>query len=232
MDLFVNFIQSKAEANRSRQNININILNILNSIIQELNNDLEQVVENQGNQEDNYKPATKEFIDSLEEVEIDRDDITCSICLEEFKKGEKCIRLPCQEPHYFHTNNENCLGIKKWLEKSNTCPMCRTEFPCVEAPRLEINVEEIDQRLETVLNGILQRQGAPLPRHIHILNPARFNPGSTWRAQQPPRPPPPRAVVPHLRHRRTPPAPRSCGWQAYRNPPLPEQPAALCRAPY
>ena len=83
MDLFVNFIQSKAEANRSRQNININILNILNSIIQELNNDLEQVVENQGNQEDNYKPATKEFIDSLEEVEIDRDDITCSICLEE-----------------------------------------------------------------------------------------------------------------------------------------------------
>ena len=181
MDLFVNFIQSKAEANRSRQNININILNILNSIIQELNNDLEQVVENQGNQEDNYKLATKEFIDSLEEVEIDRDDITCSICLEEFKKGEKCIRLPCQEPHYFHTNNENCLGIKKWLEKSNTCPMCRTEFPCVEAPRveqprLEINVEEIDQRLETVLNGILQRHAVPIPRHIHIFNPARFNP--------------------------------------------------------
>ena len=65
MDLFVNFIQSNAEADRSRQNINI-----LNSIIQELNNDLEQVVENQetqGEQEDNYKPATKEFIDSLEE---------------------------------------------------------------------------------------------------------------------------------------------------------------------
>ena len=171
MDLFVNFIQSNAEANRSRQNINI-----LNSIIQELNNDLEQVVENQGNQEDNYKLATKEFIDSLEEVEIDRDDITCSICLEEFQKGEKCIRLPCQEPHYFHSNNENCLGIKKWLEKSNTCPMCRTEFPCVEPSRPGINIEEIDQRLETVLNGILQGQGAPLPRHIHIFNPVRFNP--------------------------------------------------------
>ena len=39
----------------------------------------------------------------------------CTICLEEFQKGEKCIRLPCQEPHYFHTNNEHCLGIKKWL---------------------------------------------------------------------------------------------------------------------
>ena len=76
----------------------------------------------------------------------------------------------------FHTNNENCLGIKKWLEKSNTCPMCRTEFPCVEAPRLEINVEEIDQRLETVLNGILQRHAVPIPRHIHIFNPARLNP--------------------------------------------------------
>ena len=179
MDLFVNFIQSKAEANRSRQNININILNILNSIIQELNNDLEQVMdnqENQGEQGDSYKPATKEFIDSLEEVEIDRDDITCSICLEEFQKGEKCIRLPCLEPHYFHSNNEHCLGIKKWLEKSNTCPMCRTEFPCVEPSRPGINIEEIDQRLETVLNGILQGPGAPLPRHIHIFNPVRFNP--------------------------------------------------------
>ena len=179
MDQFVNFIQSNAEANRSRQNINI-----LNSIIQELNNDLEQVMENQGGetqenqgeQEDNYKPATKEFIDSLEEVEIDRDDITCSICLEEFQKGEKCIRLPCQEPHYFHANNEHCLGIKKWLEKSNTCPMCRTEFPCVESshveqPRQVINIEEIDQRLETVLNGILQRETTQLPRHIHIFSP-------------------------------------------------------------
>ena len=184
MDQFVNFIQSNAEANRSRQNINI-----LNSIIQELNNDLEQVMENQenetqenqGEQEDNYKPATKEFIDSLEEVEIDRDDITCSICLEEFQKGEKCIRLPCQEPHYFHSNKEKCLGIKKWLEKSNTCPMCRTEFPCaepsrIEQPRQQINIEEIDQRLETVLNGILQRETTQLPRHIHIFNPARLNP--------------------------------------------------------
>jgi len=183
MDQFVNFIQSNAEANRSRQNINI-----LNSIIQELNNDLEQVVENQADEtqenetqenqgeQESYKPATKEFIDSLEEVEIDRDDITCSICLEEFQKGEKCIRLPCQEPHYFHANNEHCLGIKKWLEKSNTCPMCRTEFPCFEPPHVEqprqvINIEEIDQRLETVLNGILQRETTQLPRHIHIFSP-------------------------------------------------------------
>ena len=150
----------------------------MNSIIQELNNDLEHAVEtqtneNQASQDENYKPATKEFIDSLEEVEIDREDITCSICLEEFQKGEKCIRLPCQEPHYFHTNNEHCLGIKKWLEKSNTCPMCRTEFPCVEPPRPEINIEAIDQRLENVLNGILQRGGT---RNIHIFNPIQFNP--------------------------------------------------------
>ena len=169
MDQFVNFIQSNNGANQERRNINI-----LNTIIQELNSDLEQVAETQEDQKNEYKPATKEFIDSLAEIEIDRDDITCSICLEEFKKGEKCIKLPCSEPHYFHTNNEHCLGIKKWLEKSNTCPMCRKEFPCVEPPRQEININEIDQRLETILNGILQRQDAPVPRHIHILNPARL----------------------------------------------------------
>ena len=31
--------------------------------------------------------------------------------------------------NYFHVNNDNCPGIKNWLETNNTCPLCRTEFP-------------------------------------------------------------------------------------------------------
>lgn len=169
MEQFVNFINSNNAVNSERRN-----LDILNTIIQELSNNLEQSNENEQSQGNEYKPATKEFIDSLKEIEIDKDDISCSICLEEFKKGDKCIKLPCPDPHYFHTNNENCLGIRKWLEKSNTCPMCRTEFPCDESPRQEINIHELDQRVETILNDILRRQVLPVPRHIHILNPARL----------------------------------------------------------
>ena len=67
MDQFVNFIQSNNGANQERSNINI-----LNTIIQELNSNLELVAETQENQGNDYKPATKEFIDSLEEIEIDR----------------------------------------------------------------------------------------------------------------------------------------------------------------
>ena len=74
--------------------------------------------------------ASVEFIQSLKESTIDQDNITCSICLEGFKENEKCIQLPCKDnPHYFHAGNENCPGIIEWLNKSNTCPLCRTEFP-------------------------------------------------------------------------------------------------------
>ena len=27
--------------------------------------------------------------------------------------------------HIFHSGNEMCSGIKPWLERNNTCPMCR-----------------------------------------------------------------------------------------------------------
>lgn len=44
---------------------------------------------------------------------------SCSICLEEMCGGGKeLVGLPCQ--HVFH---ENC--ILQWLEKTNSCPLCR-----------------------------------------------------------------------------------------------------------
>ena len=55
-------------------------------------------------------------------------DDSCSICLEDFKLNDECIVLDCNEnKHIFHKGNENCSGIKTWLERNNTCPMCRAE---------------------------------------------------------------------------------------------------------
>ena len=45
-------------------------------------------------------------------------DDTCSICLEEFKEGEKIKNLNCN--HIFH---EECL--LPWLNDNDCCPMCR-----------------------------------------------------------------------------------------------------------
>mgnify|MGYP001191163556 FL=1 len=42
----------------------------------------------------------------------------CTICLEPFRKQNAVIILSCD--HKFH---ENC--IKLWLNKNNSCPLCR-----------------------------------------------------------------------------------------------------------
>jgi DNA-directed RNA polymerase subunit RPC12/RpoP len=45
----------------------------------------------------------------------------CVVCQEDFKKDEQLLRLECK--HIFH---KKCL--KEWLERHNTCPMCRHEL--------------------------------------------------------------------------------------------------------
>jgi hypothetical protein len=44
----------------------------------------------------------------------------CSICLTEFKLGERLIRLRCDKKHSFHAS---C--IHAWLERQNSCPLCQ-----------------------------------------------------------------------------------------------------------
>ena len=46
---------------------------------------------------------------------------SCCICLNDIKKGEETVLLPCG--HMFHWNC--CFD---WLKNNNTCPMCRFEI--------------------------------------------------------------------------------------------------------
>ncbi|BFG34139.1 hypothetical protein CerSpe_204130 [Prunus speciosa] len=52
-------------------------------------------------------------------------DSECSICLGEFKDGEKCRQLECE--HAFH---EEC--IDQWLRKKIQCPLCRATVSGVQ----------------------------------------------------------------------------------------------------
>ena len=56
------------------------------------------------------------------EVEFDGDDRMCSICLEEFKGGDRVIRLVCR--HLFHIHCWNDLLIRT-DEATESCPNCR-----------------------------------------------------------------------------------------------------------
>lgn len=96
-------------------------------------------------------PCTQEFIHSLETLTINEEDIknklSCAICQEEFKLDEEVLELPCSpQKHYYHSNHSECEGILPWLQKNNTCPVCRFEFPKEEVDEDE---EEEDDEEES-----------------------------------------------------------------------------------
>lgn len=67
-------------------------------------------------------PASKEFVESLETIIVKKNGGQCPVCLKEWSEGDEQKQLPCQ--HKFHPT---C--ILPWLEKTNSCPMCRHEVP-------------------------------------------------------------------------------------------------------
>lgn len=79
---------------------------------------------NMGADADNLPPpASKELLKSLASRLVTEDDEKCAICLlpNENLEGQKYLKLPCN--HEFH---DTC--ILPWLEKTNSCPMCRQEM--------------------------------------------------------------------------------------------------------
>tara|TARA_Y100000389_G_C17385400_1_gene476715 strand:- start:380 stop:1120 length:741 start_codon:yes stop_codon:yes gene_type:complete len=106
----------------------INMVNNLNNI----NNILDRSFQEQTNKN---LPCLNDFVEKLEKVTVSEKDIennlSCAICQESFKLGEKIIKLPCKYPHFFHfeESEDECGGILPWLKDNNSCPICRTEFP-------------------------------------------------------------------------------------------------------
>ena len=145
------------EQNTNEQNTNdmerrdidslINIINLLVSEpIHNDTNDLDPLVQyNLSGAETGVRDVrgamSEEFINNLDEFTVDTEflkkETQCSICLEDFKEGDKCVRLPCEEPHVFHNESEGC-SVLPWLRRNNTCPMCRHEFPTDPPPNEQI----------------------------------------------------------------------------------------------
>ncbi|KAL0483494.1 E3 ubiquitin-protein ligase [Acrasis kona] len=74
----------------------------------------------------NIKPPTsKSALRDMEVVFFDknRDKLypECPVCQDDFKQDEQLNKIECN--HLFH---KKCL--REWLERHNTCPMCRHEL--------------------------------------------------------------------------------------------------------
>ena len=153
----------------------VNLINMMNQLANN-NNVLNRSFNDQGG---SSKPCSASFVDSLEKVVVTNEDVDkglcCAICQEDFKMGERVIRLPCKDPHYFHcaTPEDICGGILPWLKNNNSCPVCREEFPEEEedipVPREnfdnppvdndneEDNNEESDDRENQQIEEMIQR---------------------------------------------------------------------------
>ena len=113
----------------------LHLIELLNTSIREFEN-LERQASEMNQEAVETSRASQEFVNTLEEVNVTSEMVSegleCAICMEAFKENEKCVKLPCTDhPHYFHYGHEGseCSGIKPWLQRNNTCPVCRTEFP-------------------------------------------------------------------------------------------------------
>jgi hypothetical protein len=72
----------------------------------------------------NHNPKTtkRSFIYKNNEINLQKTELVCSICLEDFKqKKTNAVCLPCI--HFFHTD---C--IEKWKTTNSTCPLCKNNF--------------------------------------------------------------------------------------------------------
>ncbi|MCD9639269.1 hypothetical protein HAX54_023677 [Datura stramonium] len=84
-------------------------------------------------------PTLKSFIDSLPSVKIQESSKNCPICMDELEIDSEASQLPCK--HFFHND---C--IVPWLNRSNTCPLCRHKLP-------QEDEDEIEKDLELILDS-------------------------------------------------------------------------------
>jgi len=86
-------------------------------------------------------PASKEFVKNLpDKIVTSKDkDHSCPVCLGEFKMLENVKQLPCS--HSFHPS---C--ILPWLEKTNSCPLCRHELPTDDEDYEEFRKEKAREK--------------------------------------------------------------------------------------
>jgi len=115
-----------------------------------INNGINEAINNSLNQPPKETPTDENIINSLEQIKMNEElltqNLSCCICLDKFKLNEMIIKIPCNgQPHLFHMGSDTCQGIKPWLEKNNTCPICRHVLPTKEEEIIEENMEEDGQ---------------------------------------------------------------------------------------
>lgn len=99
---------------------------------------IRRMSEQEAQQRQRSKAAKKSAVDKLPIIKIEEkhckklkgniEPPCCTVCMEFIDRGTKGMFMPCG--HIYHPD---CL--KPWLEKNNSCPVCRFDLP-LEEPEL------------------------------------------------------------------------------------------------
>lgn len=87
--------------------------------------------------EDSRPGMSRNARDELRLVTVVSEE-TCAVCQEALPVGSKAKAMPCK--HLFH---DDCLI--QWVEKNNSCPMCRYD----ELPSEKIHFDDVERRIIT-----------------------------------------------------------------------------------
>ena len=123
-----NMVFSFSSSNNNFPN-NMNNMNIfgfgINNIMNTIGNAIRNNLNNNINDENANNALDPEIIKNLLVIKIDESELSeneteCIICMEEFKKDDDGIYLPCQ--HLFH---KDCLY--EWFKIKDFCPICKNK---------------------------------------------------------------------------------------------------------
>eukprot|EP00112_Aurelia_sp_Birch-Aquarium-sp1_P006704 Seg1734.6 transcript_id=Seg1734.6/GoldUCD/mRNA.D3Y31 product="E3 ubiquitin-protein ligase RNF181" protein_id=Seg1734.6/GoldUCD/D3Y31 len=118
-----------------RMNFLLELARLLHRVLREQNVQIDLPIEEMLAEHLTTPPAARDFIANLPTVKLISEK--CPICLAEFHQDEVNKKLPCK--HCFHGE---C--IIPWLKKTNSCPVCRKEFP-TDNPAYEEYRKELER---------------------------------------------------------------------------------------
>ncbi|KAI3985258.1 hypothetical protein MKX01_039503 [Papaver californicum] len=97
--------------------------------LQELSQAVEASLQSLGSRPLRVPPASKEVVANLPTIIVTEETLMrlgigteCAVCSESLVINDKMQELPCK--HLFHP-----LCLMPWLDKHNSCPVCRHELP-------------------------------------------------------------------------------------------------------
>lgn len=114
------------------------------------------------------KPTAQGVLDSLPTVTLAESHLAtepeCPICAEDFYAGLEVLEMPCG--HHFHAE---C--VKPWLQKQNSCPVCRFELEMAAAPSPPPGSQGVNPSLNSVLTQLQRAVIVSAAREAHVDRP-------------------------------------------------------------